>query len=90
MGDFENTIQVNAPAQVLFDYLADIDAVRTGAQLPNGYIVEGKAWFGVDRAAMRMAWGSEGPQDYHDELAVLSADGGATGAVKGARPRPRH
>lgn len=96
MGDCESTIQVDAPPQVLFDYLSDIDnlpkylprvrsatlvdggdAVRTVAELPNEQVMEGEAWFGVDRAAMRMAWGSEGPRDYQGELAVHSAEGGS-------------
>ncbi len=94
MADYENTTQVNAPPQALFDYLADInnlpeyvrwirsatpidggDAVHFVVELPDGQVMEGQAWFGVDRAAMRMAWGSEGTRDYRGELAVHSGDG---------------
>lgn len=53
------------------------DAVHVRAELLDGQVVEADAWFGVDHAAMRMAWGSEGPQDYRGELAVHSGDNGS-------------
>ena len=52
------------------------DAVQTSAELPNGEVVEGEAWFRVDHAALTMQWASEGPRDYHGELSVASVDGG--------------
>src|SRR5699024_3042275 len=101
MTDYENTTDVTASPDALFDYLADIgnlpeyfarmrsatlvgqgDAVHTVAELPDGQVVEGEAWFRVDRENRRIAWGSEGPSDYHGELAVSGTDGGARVWVK--------
>ncbi|HEY0166553.1 MAG TPA: SRPBCC family protein [Jatrophihabitans sp.] len=33
-------------------------------------VVEGEAWFEVDRAARTLSWGSEGPNDYSGQLQV--------------------
>ena len=55
----------------------DGNAVQTQAEFPDGEVVEGEAWFDVDRAAGRIRWGSEGPRDYHGHLTVTGSDGGA-------------
>lgn len=96
MADYENTTEVSASPEALFDYLAEIgnlpeymarmrsasavsggDAVQTVAELPDGQVVEGEAWFRVDRDARRIRWGAEGPRDYHGELAVEASGQGA-------------
>jgi uncharacterized membrane protein len=48
----------------------DGEAVRVTAQLDGGREVTGEAWFHVDREAHTLAWGSEGPNDYHGRLVV--------------------
>lgn len=45
--------------------------VHTTARLPDGREVAGDAWFRIDDVAQRIAWGSEGPNDYHGYLDVL-------------------
>lgn len=96
VADYENTTQVSAPADTLFDYLADIDnlpayfarmksarpvdggdAVHTVAEGPDGQTVEGEAWFRVDRAALRIEWGSQGESDYSGYLDVTPAGAGS-------------
>jgi uncharacterized membrane protein len=51
--------------------------VHTTATLPDGQQVEGNAWFQVDADAKHLAWGSEGPNDYHGYLDVRDAGTGA-------------
>ncbi|MEO7260208.1 MAG: SRPBCC family protein [Jatrophihabitantaceae bacterium] len=41
-------------------------------------VVEGEAWFEVDRNARTLSWGSEGPNDYSGQLQVT---GDATNSV---------
>lgn len=107
MADFENITAVDAPPQVLFDYLADLadlahlpeyvarmhratpidggEAVHSVAESSDGHVVEGETWCGVDRAAMRMAWGSEGSEGsrgYRGELAVLDGDDDGDGGSR--------
>jgi len=36
----------------------------------HGHHVEGEAWVRPDESARRLAWGAEGPDDYHGELQV--------------------
>lgn len=67
----------------------DGDAVHTEAELPDGQVVEGEAWFRVDREAMRLAWGSEGPNDYRGDLAVSGTDGGSQVIVTVSTARVR-
>lgn len=87
MPDYEQQTHVDAPAQALFDYLADVrhlplyfsgmtsaepgdgEEVHTTAEV-NGQEAEGDAWFRVDRDGQSLAWGSEGPNDYHGRLEV--------------------
>ncbi len=67
------------------DYFARITSARAGegeevhttATLEDGREVEGTAWFRTDAAARSVAWGSEGPNDYHGSLTVREADGGS-------------
>ena len=54
------------------------NAIHTTAQLPDGSQVEGEAWFEVDQNAQHIAWGAEGPHDYHGSLDVSAAEQGAT------------
>lgn len=44
-------------------------AVRVTANL-DGREERGEAWFEVDQNAKTLAWGAEGPNDYHGELDV--------------------
>jgi uncharacterized membrane protein len=87
MGNYEQSTEVAAPADALFDYLAEVgnlphyfarmtsaertgpDEVHTTARV-EGREVGGEAWFRVDEPARKIAWGSEGPNDYHGELEV--------------------
>ena len=39
--------------------------------------VEGDAWFEVDDTDKTLAWGSEGPNDYHGRLTVAERGTGA-------------
>lgn len=48
----------------------DGEAVRVTAKLDEGREVAGEAWFRVDRERRTLAWGSEGPNDYHGDLVV--------------------
>ncbi len=57
------------------------EAVQTTATLPDGSHVEGEAWFRVDREAMGLSWGSEGPNDYHGHLDVTGDDNRSTVTV---------
>ena len=45
----------------------------------NGVTREGQAWFRVDRERRHLAWGSEGPDNYHGYLDVTGD--GATASV---------
>lgn len=45
-----------------------------------GRTVRGEAWFRIDADGRRLEWGSEGPNDYHGELAV-SEDGDGSRVV---------
>ena len=89
MGDYEQSRNVNAPAQALFDYLADVRNMpryfssMTSAEPAEGEAVqvtavvdgkEGEAWFKVDRDRMHLDWGSEGPNNYHGRLDVTGDD----------------
>ncbi len=56
---------------------AEGEAVRTVAEGPGGKTVEGEAWFRVDRDALRVDWGSEGPGDYSGHLQVTPTDAGS-------------
>jgi uncharacterized membrane protein len=47
--------------------------ISVSADLGNR-VVEGEAWFEVDRVAQTLSWGSEGPNDYSGQLQV-SGDG---------------
>jgi uncharacterized membrane protein len=40
-------------------------------------VVEGEAWFEVDRDAQTLSWGSEGPNDYSGQLEV-TGDGSSS------------
>ena len=51
------------------------EAVRVRAEI-DGQTQEGEAWFRVDRDALRVEWGSEGPNDYHGWLDVTDEGGG--------------
>lgn len=53
------------------------EEVRTTAKLPDGREVQGDAWFRVDRAALRIEWGSEGPSFYSGHVQVRSAGDGS-------------
>lgn len=58
------------------------EEVTTTASLPDGRSVEGTAWFRVDRPGQRIEWGSEGPSNYHGQLAVTAdGDGDGDGSV---------
>jgi len=48
----------------------------------NGKEEEGKASFHVDKAAKKLQWGSEGPNDYHGELEVTGEGDNSEVAVK--------
>lgn len=48
------------------------EAVEATAVLPDGREEKGEAWFRVDDAAQTLAWGSEGPNDYHGRLEVTA------------------
>ena len=49
-----------------------------GGSDPGGeQTVAGEAWFTIDADNMTLAWGSEGPHDYHGELEV-TPDGAAS------------
>ncbi len=59
-------------------YVSRMTAARTGdgnevlteSETPDGTRAEGEAWFDVDRDALRIAWGFEGPSDYRGSLEV--------------------
>lgn len=89
MGDYQTDADVNAPAEALYDYLADVgnlpkyfdgmvsaepagdEAVHVVARV-EGTEREGEAWLHRDSAAKHLAWGSEGPNNYHGELDVTA------------------
>lgn len=60
----------------------DGDEVHTTAVLPDGSEVEGDAWFRVDEDAHSIAWGSEGPHDYHGSVEVGDAPDGSAVQVR--------
>jgi uncharacterized protein YndB with AHSA1/START domain len=45
------------------------DTVHVEAEV-HGHHVESEAWVRPDESARRLAWGAEGPDDYHGELQV--------------------
>jgi uncharacterized membrane protein len=49
------------------------DTVHVEAEV-HGNHVEGEAWLRSDESARRLAWGAEGPDDYHGELQVEELD----------------
>ena len=55
------------------------EVVHTSADL-NGTMVEGDAWFEVDRDSTTLSWGSEGPNNYHGHL-IVSENGADTASV---------
>jgi hypothetical protein len=57
------------------------DEVRVTANI-HGKQVEGEAEFHVDRAARKLRWSSEGPDNYHGELAVTGDGKQSEVAVK--------
>jgi uncharacterized membrane protein len=57
------------------------EAVHVTAKLPNGDVVEGEAWFKVDRDNKTISWGSEGPNDYHGHLTVTGVGENSAVAV---------
>jgi carbon monoxide dehydrogenase subunit G len=62
----------------------DGETIWTTARIDTGdgvRDVEGEAWFRVNREAHSIAWGSEGPNDYHGELSVSPKDAGSTVTV---------
>ena len=58
----------------------DGESVRVTAQLGER-TVEGAAWFRVDRQDRTLAWGSEGPGNYHGRLSVSERGLGTAVAV---------
>jgi hypothetical protein len=44
--------------------------------------VGGEAWFRIDADHRKLAWGSQGPHDYHGELEVAQGGSGATVVVR--------
>jgi uncharacterized membrane protein len=57
------------------------DEVHTTANV-HGKETGGKAEFHVDKAAKRIRWSSEGPNDYHGELEVTGEGNSSQVAVK--------
>lgn len=51
------------------------EAVHVEAEV-HGHRVEGEAWVRPDESARRLAWGAEGPDDYHGELQVEEVEPG--------------
>lgn len=43
----------------------------------NGHHYKSDGWFKVDEAGRAVRWGSDGENDYHGEMRVADADGGA-------------
>lgn len=58
------------------------EEVHTTAEMPDGTQVEGDAWFQVDRDTRHLAWGSEGPNNYHGWLQVADAADGSQVEVR--------
>ena len=83
MGEYKHSAKVKAASDTLFDvrnlpkYMNRMtsaestgkDEVHVTANV-HGKEVAGKAEFHVDRAAKKLRWSSEGPNDYHGELSV--------------------
>lgn len=42
----------------------------------HGHHVEGEAWLRADETARTLAWGAEGPDDYHGELKIDEVEPG--------------
>jgi uncharacterized membrane protein len=57
------------------------DEVHVTAEV-HGKEEEGKAEFHVDKTARKLQWSSEGPNDYHGELAVAGQGNSSEVAVK--------
>ena len=57
------------------------EEVLTTAKMPDGTEVEGSAWFRVDREALRLEWGSEGPSEYSGWLQVSASGEGSEVSV---------
>jgi ribosome-associated toxin RatA of RatAB toxin-antitoxin module len=57
------------------------DEVKVTAKV-HGKEEEGKAKFQVDKAAKKLKWSSEGPNDYHGELEVTEHGNSSKVAVK--------
>jgi uncharacterized membrane protein len=57
------------------------EEVLTTATMPDGTEVEGSAWFRVDREALRLEWGSEGPSEYSGSLEVSASGDGSEVSV---------
>jgi uncharacterized membrane protein len=51
-------------------------------------VVEGEAWFEVDRAGQTLTWGSEGPNDYSGQLQVTGDGSKSTVEVSLRTERP--
>ncbi len=65
---------------------ADGEAVRVTARLDDAgdgesREVQGEAWFHVDRDAMSLSWGSEGPNHYRGDLTVRGVGDNAGVAI---------
>ncbi|MFL6119526.1 SRPBCC family protein [Actinophytocola sp.] len=51
------------------------ESVHVEAEV-HGHHVDGEAWVRPDESARRLAWGAEGPDDYHGELQIDEAGAG--------------
>ncbi len=71
------------------DYMARMTSVRhtrgdeiTVSATMNGSETTGEAWLKIDADNRALHWGSEGPNDYHGELAVTGDAARSTVEVK--------
>jgi uncharacterized membrane protein len=53
------------------------DGTITAAADLGDRVVEGEAWFEVDRDERALSWGSEGPNNYSGQLQVIESENGS-------------
>jgi uncharacterized membrane protein len=53
------------------------DGTITAAADLGDRVVEGEAWFEVDRDERALSWGSEGPNNYSGQLQVIEGENGS-------------
>jgi carbon monoxide dehydrogenase subunit G len=69
----EVEVEAKLDAETLGDDAASGDEQRT---------VHGEAWFRVDADNRSIAWGAEGPHDYHGEVSVTGDESSSTVTVR--------